>query len=106
MQDRGGNDDGPANAGVHCSVLHPASDIRHAAFFSQRPASDILHPASCIPRPRARARRSHTLLRMDIPRNAFKRALHDSARLVGLWHSIRHAAVTEILADSPLDWIL
>jgi 4-hydroxy-2-oxoheptanedioate aldolase len=43
---------------------------------------------------------------MDIPQNAFKRALHGGARLAGLWHSIGHAAVTEILADSPLDWVL
>ena len=27
-------------------------------------------------------------------------------RLVGLWHSIGHATVTEILADSGFDWIL
>ena len=43
---------------------------------------------------------------MDIPQNAFKRALRSGQRLVGLWHSIGHTAVTEILADSALDWIL
>jgi 4-hydroxy-2-oxoheptanedioate aldolase len=43
---------------------------------------------------------------MNIPSNAFKRALHDSQRLVGLWHSIGHATVTEILADSAFDWVL
>src|SRR3954471_1282069 len=43
---------------------------------------------------------------MDIPRNAFKRALQNSQRLVGLWHSIGHSTVTEILADSAFDWVL
>jgi 4-hydroxy-2-oxoheptanedioate aldolase len=43
---------------------------------------------------------------MDIPRNAFKRALLSGQRLVGLWHSIGNTAVTEILADSGLDWAL
>jgi 4-hydroxy-2-oxoheptanedioate aldolase len=43
---------------------------------------------------------------MDIPRNAFKRALLQGDRLVGLWHAIGHPAVTEILADSALDWVL
>jgi 4-hydroxy-2-oxoheptanedioate aldolase len=43
---------------------------------------------------------------MDIPRNAFKRALLSGQRLVGLWHSIGNTAVTEILADSGLDWVL
>ena len=43
---------------------------------------------------------------MDIPTNTFKRALAEGERLVGLWHSIGHAAVTEILADSGLAWVL
>src|SRR6476619_6180686 len=43
---------------------------------------------------------------MEITRNAFKHALQDGQRLVGLWHSIAHATVTEILADSALDWVL
>ncbi len=43
---------------------------------------------------------------MEITRNPFKRALQDGQRLVGLWHSIAHATVTEILADSALDWVL
>jgi 4-hydroxy-2-oxoheptanedioate aldolase len=43
---------------------------------------------------------------MDMPRNAFKRALRNGERLVGLWHAIGHPAVTEILADSALDWVL
>ncbi len=43
---------------------------------------------------------------MDIPRNAFKQALRSGRQLVGLWHSIGHPAVTEVLADSGLDWVL
>ena len=43
---------------------------------------------------------------MDIPRNHFKRALHEGRQLVGLWHSIGHPTVTEVLADSGLDWVL
>jgi 4-hydroxy-2-oxoheptanedioate aldolase len=43
---------------------------------------------------------------MDISRNAFKSALLSGQRLVGLWHSIGHPTVTEILADSTLDWVL
>ena len=43
---------------------------------------------------------------MNIPRNEFKRALRAGRQLVGLWHSIGHPAVTEVLADSALDWIL
>lgn len=41
-----------------------------------------------------------------MPRNAFKRALQAGDRLVGLWHAIGHPAVTEVLADSALDWVL
>jgi 4-hydroxy-2-oxoheptanedioate aldolase len=43
---------------------------------------------------------------MNIPGNTFKRALAGNAQLVGLWHSIGHATVTEILADSAFDWAL
>jgi 4-hydroxy-2-oxoheptanedioate aldolase len=43
---------------------------------------------------------------MDMSRNAFKSALLSGQRLVGLWHSIGHPTVTEILADSTLDWVL
>ena len=43
---------------------------------------------------------------MDIPRNHFKRALREGRQLVGLWHSIGHPTVTEVLADSGLDWVL
>jgi 4-hydroxy-2-oxoheptanedioate aldolase len=43
---------------------------------------------------------------MEIPRNAFKRALRAGDRLVGLWHAIGHPAVSEVLADTALDWVL
>jgi 4-hydroxy-2-oxoheptanedioate aldolase len=43
---------------------------------------------------------------VQIPQNTFKRALKSGRPLVGLWHSIGHPAVTEVLADSGLDWIL
>jgi 4-hydroxy-2-oxoheptanedioate aldolase len=43
---------------------------------------------------------------MNIPANTFKRALAAGQRLVGLWHAIAHPTVTEILADSALDWVL
>ena len=43
---------------------------------------------------------------MDIPRNAFKRALAEGRRQIGLWSSLGSNVVAEILAPAGYDWIL
>lgn len=43
---------------------------------------------------------------MDIPRNAFKRALADGRRQIGIWSSLGSNIVAEILAPAGFDWVL
>ncbi len=43
---------------------------------------------------------------MDIPRNAFKRALAEGRRQIGLWSTLGSNVVAEILAPAGYDWIL
>jgi 2-keto-3-deoxy-L-rhamnonate aldolase RhmA len=42
----------------------------------------------------------------SLPTNAFKRALHDHQRLLGLWINFPYAPITEALAGSGFDWLL
>ena len=43
---------------------------------------------------------------MDVPANAFKRALREGRKQIGLWTSLCSAPVAEILAHSGYDWIM
>jgi 4-hydroxy-2-oxoheptanedioate aldolase len=43
---------------------------------------------------------------MDLPVNAFKRALHEGKPQIGLWSVLANAAVTELLGASGYDWLL
>ena len=43
---------------------------------------------------------------MDIPRNAFKRALAEGRRQIGIWSSLGSNVVAEILAPAGFDWVL
>jgi 4-hydroxy-2-oxoheptanedioate aldolase len=43
---------------------------------------------------------------MEIPRNAFKRALGDGRRQIGIWSSLSSNIVAEILAPAGFDWVL
>jgi len=43
---------------------------------------------------------------MEIPRNAFKRALGDGRRQIGIWSSLGSNVVAEILAPAGFDWVL
>jgi len=43
---------------------------------------------------------------MDLPVNAFKRALREGRTQIGLWASLCSAPVAEILAPAGYDWIL
>lgn len=43
---------------------------------------------------------------MDLPKNAFKAAIQQGRKQLGLWSSIRDAAVSEMLAGCGYDWIV
>jgi len=43
---------------------------------------------------------------MDLPANAFKRALRDGRKQIGLWASLCSGLVSEILAPAGYDWIM
>jgi 4-hydroxy-2-oxoheptanedioate aldolase len=43
---------------------------------------------------------------MNVPMNHFKQALREERPLLGFWNSIGAPAITEILADAGIDWIL
>jgi 4-hydroxy-2-oxoheptanedioate aldolase len=43
---------------------------------------------------------------MEIPRNAFKRALAEGRRQIGIWSSLGSNVVAEILAPAGFDWVL
>jgi len=43
---------------------------------------------------------------MDLPVNAFKRALREGRKQIGLWSSLCSAPVAEILAPAGYDWIM
>ena len=43
---------------------------------------------------------------MDLPVNAFKRALREGRKQIGLWASLCSAPVAEILAPAGYDWIM
>ena len=43
---------------------------------------------------------------MDLPANAFKRALRDGRKQIGLWASLCSGLVSEILASAGYDWIM
>ena len=43
---------------------------------------------------------------MDIPRNAFKRALAEGRRQIGIWSSLGSNIAAEILAPAGFDWVL
>ena len=43
---------------------------------------------------------------MDLPINAFKRALREGRRQVGVWSSLAHPIAAEILAGGGFDWVL
>ncbi|MBI1172869.1 4-hydroxy-2-oxo-heptane-1,7-dioate aldolase [bacterium] len=43
---------------------------------------------------------------MDLPKNAFKAALKEGRRQIGLWISIPEAGLVEMLAGCGYDWIL
>ena len=43
---------------------------------------------------------------MDIPRNAFKRALAEGRRPIGFWLSLGSPAVAELVAGAGYDWVL
>jgi 4-hydroxy-2-oxoheptanedioate aldolase len=43
---------------------------------------------------------------MDLPVNAFKRALREGQKQIGLWASLCSGAVAEILAPAGYDWIM
>jgi 4-hydroxy-2-oxoheptanedioate aldolase len=43
---------------------------------------------------------------MDIPRNAFKRALAEGRRAIGFWLSLGSPAVAELVAGAGYDWVL
>lgn len=42
----------------------------------------------------------------SLPRNAFKQALAENRRQVGLWVTFAHQPIAEVLADSGFDWLL
>jgi 4-hydroxy-2-oxoheptanedioate aldolase len=43
---------------------------------------------------------------MELPVNAFKRALREGQPQIGLWSSLASNIVAEVIADSGFDWIL
>ena len=43
---------------------------------------------------------------MDLPRNRFKRALHDGKPQIGLWSSLASHYTVEVIAGAGFDWIL
>ncbi|WP_370253525.1 HpcH/HpaI aldolase/citrate lyase family protein [Nioella sp.] len=43
---------------------------------------------------------------MDLPRNAFKAALKDGRKQIGMWVSIPDSGVAELLAGCGYDWLL
>lgn len=43
---------------------------------------------------------------MELPKNAFKRALRDGKVQIGLWSVLANAAVAELLGASGYDWLL
>ena len=43
---------------------------------------------------------------MEIPRNAFKRALAEGKRPIGFWLSLGSPAVAEVVAGAGYDWVL
>lgn len=43
---------------------------------------------------------------MDMPRNAFKRALHTGRPQIGLWSSLASHYTVEVIAGAGFDWIL
>jgi 4-hydroxy-2-oxoheptanedioate aldolase len=43
---------------------------------------------------------------MEIPRNAFKRALAEGRRPIGFWLSLGSPAVAEVLSGAGYDWVL
>lgn len=43
---------------------------------------------------------------MKLPKNAFKAALRDGRRQVGIWSTLSHHIAAEILAGAGFDWIL
>jgi 4-hydroxy-2-oxoheptanedioate aldolase len=43
---------------------------------------------------------------MDLPRNAFKRALHAGRAQIGLWSSLSSNYTVEVIAGAGFDWIL
>ncbi|MGU3494171.1 HpcH/HpaI aldolase family protein [Xanthobacteraceae bacterium A53D] len=43
---------------------------------------------------------------MDLPVNAFKRAIYSGRQQIGFWNSMSSTTATEILAGSGFDWLL
>ncbi|HSB61990.1 MAG TPA: HpcH/HpaI aldolase/citrate lyase family protein, partial [Vicinamibacteria bacterium] len=43
---------------------------------------------------------------MDVPRNAFKRAIAEGRRQIGFWLSLGSPAVAELVAGAGYDWVL
>lgn len=43
---------------------------------------------------------------MELPKNAFKQALREGRRQIGIWSSLAHPIAAEILAGAGFDWVL
>jgi 2-keto-3-deoxy-L-rhamnonate aldolase RhmA len=43
---------------------------------------------------------------MELPRNAFKRAIAEGRRQIGFWLSLGSAAVAEVVAGTGYDWVM
>jgi 2-keto-3-deoxy-L-rhamnonate aldolase RhmA len=43
---------------------------------------------------------------MDLPRNAFKRAIAQGQLQIGLWSSLCSNVASDVIGDSGFDWIL